>query len=110
MITLSVFLVFSGFFSLYIGSNRVEFSNDLPFVQWFRQQSINTRGTGIALFLMSLVLSVQTWGLGAGVLFFFIQLMTLGSLIVLLVPLKVLNYKFVLSLTAICFVLEFLIY
>lgn len=108
MITLSVFLVFIGFFVLYMGSRRVELSSDWPLVRWVRRQNINTNGAGIALFLMALLLSVQIWGLGAGVLFFFVQLMTLGSLIVLLTPLKVLNDKFILSLAAAFFLLELL--
>lgn len=110
MITLSVFLVFLGFFVLYLGSERAELNADLAMSQWFRRQRINVKGVGVALFLMATVLSVQIWGLGAGVLFFFVQLMTLGSLVVLLTPLKVLNYKWVLSLAIASFFIEIVTY
>ncbi|MEP5365271.1 MAG: hypothetical protein ABJQ37_15575 [Reichenbachiella sp.] len=110
MITLSVLLVFIGFFVLYMGSRRVELSLNWPLVQWVRRQNINTKGAGIALFLMAALLSVQLWGVAAGVLFFFIQLMTIGSLIVLLTPLQVLNYKFIMTLVVISFFIEMIRY
>ena len=110
MITLSVLLVFVGFFALYLGSNRVEIEFDIAIIQWFRSKKINAKGTGIAMLLIAMLLSVQIWGLGAGVLFFFIQLMTVGSIIVLLTPLHVFNYKFVSTLAVVFFLIEFLSY
>lgn len=108
MITLSVFLVFVGFFALYLGSKRIELNFDWPIILWVRRQEINSKGTGVALFLMAALLSIQIWGLGAGMLFFFIQLMTIGSLVVLLTPLNILNYKFVAGLVAVSFLIEFI--
>ncbi|WP_422359718.1 hypothetical protein [Reichenbachiella sp.] len=110
MITLSVFLVFIGFLTLYLGSKRQELNFDWPIVRWVQRQGINSKGAGVAFFLLAALLSVQIWGLGAGLLFFFVQLMTIGSLIVLLTPLNVLNYKFVASLVVASFVFELLIY
>lgn len=110
MITLSVLLVFVGFFVLYLGSKRMELNFNRPIVHWVQRQEINSKGAGVALFLLAGLLSVQIWGLGAGLLFFFVQLMTIGSLIVIITPLNELNYKFLISLVVISFILEFLIY
>lgn len=110
MITLSVLLVFIGFLALYLGSKRLELNFDWPIISWVRRQNINTKGAGVALFLMAALLSIQLWGVAAGILFFFIQLMTIGSLIVLLMPLQVLNYKFIMTLVVISFFIEMIRY
>ena len=49
---------------------------------------------GLALIILSLGLSCFFWGLGSGTFTFLILLMTVASLVILLAPLRLLNYRF----------------
>ncbi len=64
---------------------------------------------GWGVLLLGMVLSCHLLGVGSGVLFFFIVLMTSGSLIVLLAPLGFLTIRVVLPTLLCMFVLELVI-
>lgn len=81
------FLVFSGFYSLYASSDQTSIHNRLLCRPTIAQ------AIGSGLLLVALALAISTEGLGSGIFTFFIILMTLGSLIVLLVPLDWIDYR-----------------
>ena len=106
--TLSLLLVFVGFFILYQNSKRTTIDVEMKFIRWFQYQRINAKGVGNSLLTLAAAFSGLNNGLIAGSLIFVIQLMTIGSLIIILSPLRMLNYKFVFSLMTISFIIELL--
>lgn len=88
MPTLSIvaFLVFSGFYSLHACSVRNSIHNRES------HRRIVAHAIGPGLLLIGLALAISMEGLASGIFTFFVILMTLGSLIVLLVPLDWIDY------------------
>lgn len=109
MATLLSFLIAFGFYSFYLTSNRVDY---IPPALFVRGTCLVPRfGTilGWGAFLLGIFLSSHVFGVGSGVLFFFIVLMTSGSLIVILAPLGFLTMRVVLPALLCMFVLELII-
>lgn len=98
MITIAIGLLFLAFYTLYYTSKRVSLSYDNDFEKWMKKNPKPTKITGITLLVLSYFLWVFATALGAGTLLFFIALMTIGSLIVILKPLKIINSKSLLLL------------
>ncbi|WP_186755033.1 DUF3325 family protein [Echinicola salinicaeni] len=103
MITLAALLAFTGFFCFYNTSKRQKLSQSLGIEVWLQQNPNRAKYLGGAQFLIALLLCLAAAGFGAGIFSFFILLMTAGSLVVVLAPIRFLNYKiltliFVLSL------------
>jgi hypothetical protein len=110
MITIASIFVFISFYTLYYTSKRAALSYDFSYQKWMRQNPKQTKITGLCLLLLAYSLWLLTAALGSATLFFFIQLMTIGSLIIILAPLKVINPKGILILFAISGLLEFYYY
>lgn len=91
MITLILLLSFVGFYGLYNTSSRAELPNG-TLELWLRKQSF-LKPAGLILLLASLVLTIINNGLAAGILFWFVIISTIASLVILLCPLKIMNYK-----------------
>lgn len=91
MTTLILLLTFAGFYALYNTSTRAELSQS-RFDVWLRGQSL-LKPAGIILLLGALVLTIVYKGLAAGILYWLVILTTIGSLIIVLCPLKIMNYK-----------------
>ena len=88
MITIASLIVFLAFYTLYYTSKRAVLSYDLGFEKWMQKNPKQTKITGVFLLLSAYFLWLYTQSFGCGTLMFFIQLMTIGSLIILLTPLK----------------------
>ncbi|WP_417359232.1 hypothetical protein [Galbibacter sp.] len=91
MTTLILLLTFAGFYALYNTSSRVELPQG-RFEVWLRNQAL-LKPSGIALLLGGLLLTVVSKGLAAGILYWFVILTTIASLVILICPLKILDYK-----------------
>ena len=76
-----------GFYMLYNTSARAELRRD-AFSLWLQQNRIVSKVTGLVLLIGSFILLTLAQGLGSGVLYGTVLLMTLASLVVLFVPLK----------------------
>jgi len=98
MITIAIALLFLAFYTLYYTSKRVSLSYDNYFEKWMKKNPDPLKIAGIALFVLSYFLWIFATAFGAGTLLFFIALMTIGSLIVILKPLKIINSKSLLLL------------
>jgi len=85
-------------------------SYDLGFEKWMQKNPKQTKITGLLLLLLAYSLWLFTQSLCCGTLMFFIQLMTIGSLIIILKPLKKINSKALLLLFLIIALLEFYYY
>ncbi|MBF4492227.1 hypothetical protein IRZ83_07405 [Flavobacterium sp. JLP] len=110
MITTASLIVFLAFYTLYYTSKRAALSYDLGFEKWMKKNPKQTKITGLALLLLAYSLWLFTKSLCCGTLMFFIQLMMIGSLIVILTPLKKVNSKAILLLFVIVALLEFYYY
>ncbi|QSW91108.1 hypothetical protein J0383_09935 [Flavobacterium endoglycinae] len=107
MITIASLIVFLAFYTLYYTSKRAALSYDLGFEKWMQKNPKQTKITGLILLLTAYIMWLFTQSLGCGTLMFFIQLMTIGSLIIILTPLKKVNSKVLLAILIIAALLEF---
>lgn len=107
MITIASLIVFLAFYTLYYTSKRAALSYDLGFERWMQKNPKQTKITGLILLLTAYIMWLFTQSLGCGTLIFFIQLMTIGSLIIILTPLKKVNSKVLLAILIIAALLEF---
>jgi hypothetical protein len=107
MITIASLIVFLAFYTLYYTSKRAVLSYDLGFEKWMKKNPKQTKITGLILLLLAYSLWLFTQSLGCGTLMFFIQLMAIGSLIIILKPLKKVNSKVILALFILIALLEF---
>jgi hypothetical protein len=106
MITIASLIVFLAFYTLYYTSKRAVLSYDLGFEKWMKKNPKQTKITGLALLIIAYSLWLFTQSLGCGTLMFLIQLMTIGSLIIILTPLKKVNSKALLAFFIIIALLE----
>lgn len=82
------------FYLLYGTSKKISAIRVLGMEKWSAEHRKTSKLVSLALMMLSLGLSWHYWGLGSGTFAFFILLMTVISLVVMLAPLCVLNYRF----------------
>ncbi|WP_421824329.1 hypothetical protein [Flagellimonas oceanensis] len=87
-------LTFIAFYLLYSTSKKMSAMGNLGFEHSIAEHGKATKYLSSALMILSLGLSCFYWGLGSGTFTFFIILMTVASLVILLAPLRLLNYRF----------------
>ncbi len=110
MASIILFLVFIAFYVLCNTSKKAVLNSHFGFEGWLAKQHRTSRLLGLFILVMSCLLSTICFGIGTGVLYFFIVLMTLGSLIVLLNPIKLLKPAAILAVFVISLCFEFLIF
>lgn len=110
MITIASLIVFLAFYTLYYTSKRAVLSYDLGFEKWMKKNPKQTKITGLVLLVTAYAIWLFTQSFGCGTLMFFIQLMTIGSLIIILAPLKKVNSKALIAVLIIIALLEFYYY
>ncbi|KIC03828.1 hypothetical protein OA88_01660 [Flavobacterium sp. JRM] len=110
MITIASLFVFISFYTLYYTSKRAVLSYNFGYQKWMQRNPKQTKITGLCLLLVAYSLWLLTAALGSATLFFFIQLMTIGSLVIILTPLKVINNIGIIILFAAAGLLEFYYY
>ena len=93
MVTIISLLTFIAFYLLY-STSKMAATGNLGFEQTIRAYRKTAKYISLALMIFSLGLSCFYWGLGSGTFTFFILLMTVTSLVILLAPLRLLNYGF----------------
>lgn len=109
MISLVIIILTVAFYIFYNTSEKSVKNRVLGFEKWVQKKKRWARITGLAMFTIAyLILSLYS-GFGAGSLLFFIILMTFGSLIIVLTPLKMINYKNLLIVVLFSLCIEFLI-
>lgn len=110
MITIASLIVFLAFYTLYYTSKRAALSYDLGFEKWMQKNPRQTKITGLLLLASAYSVWLFSQSLCCGTFMFFIQLMTIGSLIIILKPLKKVNSIALLLLFIIVALLEFYYY
>ena len=97
-------LTFIAFYLFYGTSKKMASVGELGIMKWTGENRKIAQIAGLALMVFSLGLSCFYWGLGSGTFTFFILLMTVASLVVLLAPLRLLNYR-LLGIFSLCSIL-----
>ena len=92
MTTLILLLTFAGFYALYNTSSQAKLAQHGNLEIWLNKQS-SLKAVGIILLIVSIILTVITNGLTAGLLYWVVIVSTIASLIVIICPLKVMTYK-----------------
>ncbi|GGF27152.1 hypothetical protein [Echinicola rosea] len=108
MITITVLIALAGFVCFYITSKRAVLTKELPLVKWGQQQPLMAKRVGSALLIIGGALSIVALGIGAGIFAYSVVLMTVGSLVVLLNPLRVLDPKVLVLMFTVSLLLELL--
>ena len=107
MITIASLIVFLAFYTLYYTSKRATLSYDLGFEKWMKNNPKPTKITGLVLLFLAYSMWLFTQSLCCGTLMFFIQLMTIGSLIIILAPLKKISRFAIVAIFILVAILEF---
>lgn len=106
MITIAICVLFLAFYTLYYTSKRASLTYKFSFEKWMRNNPIATKIIGLCLLVAAYFLWIYSMGLGSGSLFFVVALMTIGSLIVILKPLKIIPLKNIVFLFIVLEILE----
>lgn len=104
MVTIISLLTFFAFYLLYGTSKKTVSAGNLDFERWTGANKKASQYASLALMILSLGLSCFYWGIGSGTFTYFILLMTIASLVILLAPLRLLNYR-LLGILFLCAVL-----
>ena len=110
MVTGISLLVFIAFYLLYSTSKKMYPISNLGFEEFTGEHEKASKYISLALMILSLGLSCLYWGMSSGIFAFFILLMTVASLVILLAPLRLLNYRFLAIVFACCFIIENLLF
>jgi len=108
-LTLTNLLVFAGFYLWYATSKRARVAETFGFESWALRQKRQARVLAGSLLLGGLFTAAASYGLGAGIFLYLVVLMTLGSLIILLYPLNLLNRVTVPAIFLFSFLIETLV-
>ena len=110
MVSVTIFIVFISFYFFYNTSKKTVKHNYNKLENWIDENIQLTIIIATILLIISLILNIYVFGFGAGSLLFFILFMTIGSLIIILTPLKLTRYKSVLLLFLISLLFELFIF
>ncbi|WP_444660172.1 hypothetical protein [Flavobacterium columnare] len=106
MITIASSILFSSFYALYNTSKRVPLSYNSGLEKWMKNNPNSTKTIGLTLLVVAYILWVLATSFGVGTLLFVIELMVIGSFIVILKPLKIVNFEMLIILFSTILILE----
>lgn len=109
MTSLLCFISLLGFFLLYNTSKKADLSRSFFLERIAQENPKASKIIGLLLTATCLVGSMLYWGTGSGIFAFFVILMTVGSAVVLIAPLRYINYKMVSGLFLFFLVMEILV-
>ena len=93
MVSITIFIVFISFYLFYKTSKKTVKHNPKKLDEWIVKNNQFTKIIASILLLNSIIANIYLFGFASGFLFFFILLMTIGSLIIIVAPLKLIRYK-----------------
>lgn len=109
MITSIIFLITIGCFTWLNTSKKAILSSNTVIEQWLQSNLKSSKIIGSVLLIIALVLSTHYFGNTSGFLFWLIALIALLSLVVIIHPLKLYNYKNLISTCIILLTIELII-
>ncbi|TYP98144.1 hypothetical protein C7447_103314 [Tenacibaculum adriaticum] len=110
MISTILLVLFLGFYVLYSTSKKVTIDPHFRIENIIQQNTKTAKLIGLVFLLITLYLMIQILGVASGTLIFFIALMTIGSIIILLAPLKYITYKNLALFFVLSICIEFLLF
>lgn len=110
MISIALLILYLAFYILYNTSRKTIKNAVFGFETWTYKNNKKAKLLGITLLFASCILFGLSFGMGAGTLYFFVSLMTFGSLVVILTPVKIMKPKPILTFFLIAFFTEFFIF
>lgn len=93
MITLMAIITLLGFWCCYQTSTRAALTSGGSLTLWIQQNTARGRFAGLLILSLGLTLGLAYLGIGAGIFAFLVALMTIASLVVLLAPMHLINYR-----------------
>ncbi|WP_066225161.1 hypothetical protein [Formosa haliotis] len=108
MITIAILILVLAFYMLYTTSEKMPSDAVFGIEKHIVEHRKPSKLLAVILLIVSLIVFIIQLGKGSGTFMFFISLMTFGSLIVLLVPLKLVHFKSVVLFAVLSFCIEFL--
>lgn len=109
MITSSVLLIFLGSFFLYNTSRKVVLENNLLIGKWVQNNVNVSKIIGLVLLILALIITINKLGITSGIIFWLVGLMTILCLMIVLFPLKKINYKHLIAFFISSFLIELFI-
>ncbi|ULC59006.1 hypothetical protein MBM09_13955 [Flaviramulus sp. BrNp1-15] len=108
MISIALLILFLSFYIFYNTSKKVKIQSVFGVENWFQKHIKPSKFIALILLVLALILFINHFGIGVGTLLYFIALMTIGSLVILLYPLNLINYKSLILLIIFMFSFEFI--
>ncbi len=87
MILLLIFTTFSGSFCLYNTSKKTVLSQKFAFEKWLQTNPKTAKNLGVILYVISFTIAIQIFNITTGILYCFLLICIILSLIILLRPL-----------------------
>jgi hypothetical protein len=106
MKTITFLFIFLGCYALYNTSEKAYVSDNFSLQKWFQSNNLFTQITGVTFLLTGLLLSISFFGLSAGVITWIVAVSLFLSLIILITPLRVINYAFLTVLFTLTLLIE----
>ncbi|MEO9511695.1 MAG: hypothetical protein ABJN84_13195 [Flavobacteriaceae bacterium] len=110
MVTGISVITFIAFYLLYCTSAKMAVTDVSGMEKWVGNHKSLSKYIGLALLIISMCSSFWHWGLGSGAFSFFVLLMVIASLTVLLAPLRLLNYRFLVFFFTFFLITEFIFF
>lgn len=109
MFSITSIILFLGFYTLYNTSKKASLYTTFKMEKWFHRNENSGKIIGVLLLLIPFIILIPYRGLGSGILIWFILLMTIGSLTIIITPIKIINYKTLIFIFLTGLILETLI-
>ncbi|WP_115899753.1 hypothetical protein [Tenacibaculum gallaicum] len=106
MKTVTFLFIFIGCYALYNTSEKALLIKNTLLQKWFHNNKRNTSIIGVITLLIGLLLSINFFGLSAGIITWIVTASIFLSLIILITPLRVVNYTFLTALFMLTFLIE----
>ncbi len=107
MKTVTFLIIFLGCYALYNSSEKAYLPYAISLQKWLHSNKFYTKISGLIFILVGLSLSITFFGLSAGIITWLVATSLFLSLIILIVPLRVINYIFLSVLFTLTFIIEY---
>ncbi|WP_274638978.1 hypothetical protein [Tenacibaculum larymnensis] len=106
MKTVTFLFIFLGCYSLYNSSEKAHLTKNTLLQKWLQNNKRNANIIGVITLLVGLLLSINFLGLSAGIITWIVAISLFLSLIILITPLRVINYVFLTVSCTLTFLIE----
>jgi hypothetical protein len=101
--------MFLGCYLLYNTSQKKIIVSNNTLVKKFRNNEQLSKTIGLGFLLITLVFASINFGVFSGILFWLVALTLIMSLLIIINPLRIINYKFLIALLIVLLLIEFIL-